>query len=398
MKRIVLLLLLYAGFVFGQNESNIKLSPEATISVITCGSGSELYSTFGHSAFRLKDPVYGYDIVYNYGTFDFNTPLFYIKFTRGKLPYQLGRTTFKRFIYTYKREKRWVKEQVLALTPTQVNKFLAYLENNYKKENRTYKYDFFFNNCATKIRDVVKENFPDDIIFHQDHITTTKTLRALLNEYLDHNSWSNVGINIALGAIIDKPTDVEEYQFLPDYVFQAFENATLNDGNTPLVKEVNVILETSTNVQESSYFLISPYVVFTLLLLLVLAITFVDFKHKKRTRWLDAFLMLVSGLGGIMVALLWFATEHSSMSTNMNILWLVPINIFFVRKFLLKRKECNALWKHSATLIALIIIMVFLWLINFQVFALAVIPLLIMFLVRYAYLTYYFLNLTKDKP
>jgi hypothetical protein len=396
MKKLVFLLLLFVGITFGQEASKIKLSPEATISVITCGPGSELYSTFGHNAFRLKDPVYDYDLVYNYGTFDFNTPLFYIKFARGKLPYQLGRSSFRNFLYAYKLEKRWVKEQVLNLTPVQVSSLLAFLENNYKKENRAYKYDFFFNNCATKIGDIVQENFRDDFIFHENHITKTNTFRELIHDYVDDNSWSSFGINVALGAVIDKPAQFEEYQFLPDYVYQAFDNATLSDGKTPLVREEKIILDIPNKVKEPTYLLISPYFVFTILLLIVLAITFVDFKHKKRTRWLDAFLMLGSGLGGIMVALLWFATDHTATYTNMNILWLVPINILFVRKFLLKRKECKALWKHSATLLGLMVVLLFLWLINFQVFALAAIPLFVLFAVRYLYLTYYFFNLPND--
>jgi hypothetical protein len=384
------------GIVVGQEAPKIKLSPEATISVITCGPGSELYSTFGHNAFRLKDPVYKYDMVYNYGTFDFNTPLFYIKFARGKLPYQLGRSSFRNFLYAYKLEKRWVKEQVLNLTPEQVSKLLAYLENNYKEENRAYKYDFFFNNCATKIGDIVRENFRDDFIFHEDHVTDTNTFRDLIHDYVDDNSWSSFGINISLGAVIDKPALFEEYQFLPDYVFQAFDNATLYDGKTPLVKEENIILDFPNKAKEPTYLLISPYFIFTLLLLLVLAITFVDFKHKKRTRWVDAFLMLGSGLGGIMIALLWFATDHTATYTNMNILWLVPINILFVRKFLLKRKECKALWKHTATLLVSMAVLLFLWLIDFQVFALAAIPLFVLFVVRYVYLMYYFLRLEEE--
>lgn len=396
MKKLVFLLLFCTGFVFGQNTGKIKLSPEATFSIITCGPGSELYSTFGHNAFRLKDPTYGYDVVYNYGTFDFNTPLFYIKFAQGKLPYQLGRTNFGNFVYSYKREKRWVKEQVLNLNYDQTKKLLAFLENNYKVENRSYKYDFFFNNCATKIREITTKNFGDDIIFKEDHIEIGKTFRELIHDYVDDNSWSSFGINISLGAVIDRKATVIEYEFLPDYVFRAFENATLQDGS-PLVTDVKVILEAPKSTQKASNFLISPYVIFTILLLITSIITFLDYKNKKRTRWLDAFILVFSGLGGIMILLLWFATDHSMTVHNWNFLWLMPINIFFVRKFLLKRKECKALWKHSATLIALIVIMLFLWLINFQVFALAAIPLLLMFLIRYAYVTYYFLKITKDE-
>ncbi|AXG71328.1 hypothetical protein KORDIASMS9_03585 [Kordia sp. SMS9] len=396
MKKLVFLLFFFLGIAFGQQTSQIKLSSEATFSVITCGPGSELYSTFGHNAFRLKDPVYNYDVVYNYGTFDFNTPFFYIKFARGKLPYQLGRTSFKKFVYAYKYEKRWVKEQVLNLTPEQNKTLLAFLEENYKEENRSYKYDFFYNNCATKIREIITKNFDETIVFPEDHITADKTFRDLIYDYVTKNSWSSFGIDIALGAVIDREATPLEYEFLPDYVFETFKHATLKDGS-PLVTAVNVILEEPNNKQDSSSFLLSPYVIFTILMLIVLVITAFDLKNKKRTRWLDAFLFLFTGLGGIMILLLWFATDHSMTVYNWNVLWLMPINLLFIRKFLLKRKECKDLWKHSATLITLIIIMLFLWLLNLQIFAFAAIPLLIMLLVRYAYVTYYFLNCKENK-
>lgn len=395
-KAILLLLVLYVGMLFGQEANHIRLSPEAEFSIITCGAGEELYAAFGHSAFRIKDPVYGYDVIYNYGTFDFNTSLFYVKFTQGKLPYQLGRSNFKNFLQTYKYEKRWVKEQVLDLTPEQNKQLFDFLENNYKEENRDYKYDFFFNNCATKIRDVIKENFGDEIIFHEDHLPEEKTFRDLIHDNLDPNSWSSFGIDIALGAVIDKKAPPEDYQFLPEYVFKAFENATKKDSTTPFIKKTNLILEASETIKTSKNVLLSPYVILSLLMLIVLVITFLDFKNNKRTRLLDAVLLLGNGIAGIVILLLWFATDHSATAMNMNILWLLPINIFFVRKYLLKAKECKALWVHSAFLLVLIVVVLFLWLINFEQFALAAIPLLIMFAVRYMYLTYYFLNLKEE--
>lgn len=395
MKKLVFLLFLFVGIVFGQEKPQIKLSPEATFSVVTCGAGSELYSSFGHSAFRLKDPVYGYDVVYNYGTFDFNTPLFYVKFAQGKLPYQLGRNSFKNFVRVYKYEKRWVKEQVLNLTLEQNKTLLAYLENNYKEENRDYKYDFFYNNCATKIRDVIKDNFGDEIIFHEDHLPKDKTFRDLIHDNLETNSWSSFGIDIALGAVIDKPAYAEEYQFLPEYVFKAFENATMQDSVTPFVTETNLVLDAPEIAPEKGNILFSPYVLFTIFLLIVLIITFLDFKNNKRTRWLDAVLLLANGLVGIIILLLWFATDHTATAMNMNILWLLPINLFFVRKFLVKNKECKALAKHTVFCILLMLVVFFLWIIDFQQFALATIPLMALFFIRYVYLTYYFSKLEK---
>jgi len=393
-KTLLLLLFLCTTFFFAQQANQVKLSSEAYFSVITCSAGEELYSSFGHSAFRLQDPVYGYDVVYNYGTFDFDTPLFYVKFARGKLPYQLGRSSFRNFVRVYKYEKRWVKAQVLDLTPAQVRQLFDYLENNYKEENRNYKYDFFFNNCATKKRDIIQENFGDAFIFHEDHLTETKTFRDLIHDNLDSNSWSSFGIDIALGAVIDKVAQPKEYQFLPEYVFKAFANATKQDG-TPLVKETNLILEAPENATRSKNILFSPYVVFSIFMLIILIITFLDYKNNKRSRWLDFTILLVNGIAGIVILLLWFATDHTATYTNMNVLWLFAPNVWFAFKFLSKN-EHSSLWMYTTLLLALLVLLLFFWLIDFQQFALAAIPLLIALAVRYVYLVYYFRRLKED--
>ncbi len=394
-KAAVLLLFFCAGMLFGQQANQVKLSSEAYFSVITCSAGSALYSSFGHSAFRLQDPVYGYDVVYNYGTFDFDTPLFYVKFARGKLPYQLGRSSFKNFVRTYQYEKRWVKAQVLDFTPAQVRQLFDYLENNYKEENRNYKYDFFFNNCATKKRDIIQENFGAAFIFNEDHLTEENSFRDLIHDNLDSNSWSSFGIDIALGAVIDKVAQPKEYQFLPEYVFKAFANATKQDG-TPLVKETNLILEAPKNAAASKNILLSPYMIFSILMLIVLIITFLDYKKNKRTRLLDFTILLTNGIAGIVILLLWFATDHTATYTNMNVLWLFAPNVFFAYKFLIKEKECRSLWIHSAFLLFLLVVLVFLWLIKFEVFALAAIPLLLALAVRYVFLVYYFRRLKEE--
>lgn len=395
MKKVALLLLfLYAGMLFGQEVNRVRISPEAYFSVITCSAGEELYSSFGHSAFRFQDPIYGYDMVYNYGTFDFETPLFYVKFARGKLPYQLGRSSFKRFIYNYKEENRWVKAQVLDLTSEQVRQLFEYLENNYKEENRNYKYDFFFNNCATKKRDIIQENFGDAFIFHENHLTETKTFRDLIHENLDSNSWSSFGIDIALGAVIDKVAQPKEYQFLPEYVFKAFANATKQDG-TPVVKETNLILEVPENVTTSKNILFSPYVVFSIVMLIILVITFLDYKNNERSRWLDFTILLVNGIAGIIIFLLWFATDHTATYTNMNALWLFAPNLWFAFKFLSKNEQ-SSLWIYATVLLALLVVLLFIWFLKFEVFAFAAIPLLIALAVRYVYLVYYFRRLKTE--
>lgn len=157
MKKLLFIFLLVTNLtVFGQK---LELSPEANISIITCGPGDQVYSHFGHSAIRVKDSSLGIDVVYNYGTFDFTTPNFTLKFARGKLNYTLARQNFRYFLLSYQEEKRWVKEQVLNIDLDEKQKLFSFLETNYLPQNRDYKYDFFYNNCATKIWDVLKTSY-----------------------------------------------------------------------------------------------------------------------------------------------------------------------------------------------------------------------------------------------
>src|SRR5690606_28776993 len=168
-----------------------------------CGQGEDLYTTFGHSAFRVTDPGLGIDVVYNYGTFEFDPPMFYVDFARGKLLYSLSRAHFRDFLLEYEIQNRWVKEQILDLTPKQVNELFRFLETNYLPENRDYKYDFLFDNCATKIPAVLKNVFKEDLVFSEDYLSDHYTFRELIHQNLITNSWSSFGIDLALGSVIE---------------------------------------------------------------------------------------------------------------------------------------------------------------------------------------------------
>ena len=125
------------------------------ISLLTCDPGDQLYSAFGHSAIRVLERTTGEDLVFNYGTFDFNTPYFYVKFTQRTLDYMLSVSTYERFLAEYNYYQRDVREQVLDLSPEQIERLVEFLQINYRPQNRFYRYDFFYDNCATRIRDVM---------------------------------------------------------------------------------------------------------------------------------------------------------------------------------------------------------------------------------------------------
>lgn len=385
-KKATLLLFFIIVLVQYSIAQEIKLSPQAEISVITCGPGTELYSTFGHSAFRVKDPVYKHDVVYNYGTFDFNTPNFYLKFAQGKLLYQLSRSRFSTFIRTYQYEKRWVKEQVLNLTPEELRELFNFLEYNAKPENRAYKYDFFFDNCATKITDVTLKIKGSTIKIGEGYVDKVYTFRQLIQKNLNWNSWSSFGIDIALGSKIDKIATAEEYQFLPDYVFKALEHTTINDK--PIVKRTTEILKPQENTSSSSI-LLSPIVVLGLISLIILIITFLDYKKQKRTKWLDISVFLITGLAGLLLLFLWFATDHSMTVNNWNILWAFFPNVIIA--YFLGKKETPKWISNYLKLISIfLLILIILWMTGIQIFAKALLPILIALVIRYIYLVYFF--------
>jgi len=369
-------------------SQTMPYSNNTVISVLTCDPGDELYSKFGHSAFRIQDFTNHYDVVYNYGVFDFNKPNFYTNFAKGKLYYRLDRAPYNYFYKQYQNENRAVKKQVLNLTITQKNKLIAYLENNAKPENATYQYDFFYNNCATKIRSILDEVFPNEIIFNDDHITTSYTMRDLINNNVPHNSWANVGINIALGSVIDVKATTNEYQFLPKYIFEAFNNATIN--NKTLVKKSSTVLKTDkSKLKKDSFSILSPYFILSCISILIIVITYFDYKKNKRNKALDFTLLLSTGIIGLLTLLLWFATNHNTTANNLNILWAFAPNII-IPFLLLSKNTLKWVSPYFKFLVVLLIGQIFIWAFKVEAFSYAMLPIFIALGIRYTYISKYY--------
>ena len=362
------------------------LSSNAVISVVTCGPGTELYSSFGHSAFRVQDREKGIDWIYNYGTFNFNTPNFYGKFARGKLLYSLSKQRFENFLYTYELENRWVKEQVLDITPAERNEVFAFLENNYKPQNRDYKYDFLMENCSTKIPEVLKASLGEDLVFTDYLQDNPKTFRDLIQENLIWNSWASFGIDLALGAVIDRKADYKQYMFLPEYVYFQLDKTTLE--GRPVVSRVRTILDYNLQ-NRGNFFTSSPLFWCGLLFLFTATITFIDFRNRVRSRVLDVILFAVSGLAGCVMVFLWFFTDHTATALNLNVLWAFPLNLVFVY-FLVRHKHLPS-WgiPYLAGLLVLLLLASLIWGMGIQTFSPVVSILLLTLGLRYGFLYYH---------
>ncbi|MCZ4318543.1 DUF4105 domain-containing protein [Aequorivita viscosa] len=367
----------------------MPLSETSEISILTIGPGAELYDKFGHSAFRIQDPLNEVDVVFNYGKFDFDTPNFYTKFAQGKLLYELGVSYYQPFYNSYVAQNRWVKEQTLNLNYAEKQAISDFLWNNAKPENKKYKYDFFYDNCATKIRDVVQIVLGDKLEFKEDHIKEVLSFRELIQQNLHANTWGSMGIDIALGAVIDRKAKPIEYQFLPDYVYAGAANAIIHrNGKTEnLVKETTVLFNNDPSSPENM-FITSPLFILGLIGLLIVFITYRDFKRGTRSRFLDTAIFIFTGLVGVLLLLLWFATDHTATANNYNLLWAFPISLLVVIA-ISKKQVSIKLKRYILLLVLLLVLLTIHWITGVQVFAIALLPLLIALAIRYIYVMYF---------
>lgn len=370
---------------FSSFAQYFPLSEGAEISIITIGPGDNLYDKFGHSAFRIKDDTNELDLIYNYGVYDFDTPNFYTKFAQGKLLYKLAINPYQAFLDSYIAQNRWVEEQVLNVSYTEKQKLFNFLQKNALPENKYYQYDFFYDNCATKIRDVLVSVLGDSLEYKTNLASEGLTFRQLIQKNVHYNSWGSMGMDVAIGAVVDRKASSWEYQFLPEYISKAAAGATIARGSStvPLVKETRRIYDAPERELQSNFFM-SPLFLFSLLGLLILFITYKDYKSKKRSRKLDSVIFFTTGLIGFILTLLWFATDHTATVNNYNLLWAFPFSIVF---FLHIEKRIPKHWiaRYIFFMLVLLVLLTFHWVTGVQVFAISMAPLFFALIVRYLY-------------
>lgn len=298
---------------FAQDSSHLR------ISLLTCTPGEELYSTFGHSAFRIVDSSSVTDVVYNYGTFNFDDEGFYIKFTRGKLLYYVSAENFADFRYAYETTNRGITEQVLNLTAAEKTAVQQFLNNNLRPENRSYKYDFFFDNCTTRLRDILKKNH-DSSFISKPVMPAGTTFRQAIYQYLDKNNkdWSKLGIDILLGSRCDGVMSATDMQFLPDNLMKSLDTA----GKSMIISYQDLY---PINQDNNTAGLFTPLIVFTLLLLFIAAVSFVKNKYVQiALQGFDGLLFFTVGTLGIILIFMWWGTDHSMTKNNFNLIWAWP--------------------------------------------------------------------------
>ncbi len=296
------------------------LSDSAYISLLTCTPGNYVYSQYGHSALRVVDPAHNLDITFNYGIFSFDTENFYLKFIKGETDYQLGIDDTQSFLWGSQYIGRTTYEQILNLTKEQRQSIFDALVENYRPANRFYRYNFVFDNCATRPYVLLKNNVTLKAQSAKHKAQTT--YRSLISHYSKANEWVDFGVNIIFGKEADQVMTTEQRLFLPEELMQYVTEATLEDG-TPL---------TDTKAEDIPPFAIgttpwylSPYLLVALLCALLILSTYCDLRHKRITWWIDAAFFFLFGILGCIAFFLTFCSLHPLVGENYNLLFCSPI-------------------------------------------------------------------------
>ena len=355
--------------VAAQDSSRIK------ISLLTCTPGEELYSTFGHSALRVIDSNSVTDHVYNFGTFNFDDAGFYLKFVRGHLRYYVNVEEFQDFKFGYIAENRGITEQDLNFTGAEKIIIHRALIENKKEENKFYMYDFFFDNCTTRLRDIlVKYHQPKPLL--PPVMPTTYTFRNAIHQYLDGNNmlWSKFGIDILLGAPTDAVMTISQQQFLPENLMKAVDS-TKNTVFVSSSKNLYVLGESN---NKKSFF--TPLVLFaSVLLLFVLLSLFKNTITQNILKLLDSFLFFSVGLLGLLLVFMWVGTAHIMTKNNYNLLWAWPLHIvyaFFINK------NSRGVKTYSLLLCIFLVLLLCSWFFLAQKMNNAVLPLIVLMIWR----------------
>lgn len=340
-----------------------ELSPDAQVSVLTVAPGhEELYAAFGHSAIRIEDPKTGLDKVYNYGTYYYNQPHFYLNFARGYLLYGLSVSNYNRFKTYYRYFNRIVTAQYLQINHTQKQAIFDFLEKNALPENSKYYYDYFYDNCATRIRDVFIEVLGKDLQIPEKYTSNPgATIRQLTDFYIEEPfPWGKLGIDLCLGLPMDKQLTDFEYMYLPDYLYQGMAATKLKTDSTsiPLVAKTKVILSNRPMEYATPWF--TPMVAFSLLFVLGLLFLVIQLKGGSSFRWFDFILFLAIGAIGLFLFLLWVATDHQAAAQNFNLLWAIPTHLVLAFTLLRKKVSYWANW-YVALLIPISVIVLIFW-------------------------------------
>ncbi|MDR0972844.1 MAG: DUF4105 domain-containing protein [Prevotellaceae bacterium] len=361
-------------------------SDTVRVSLLTCSAGTEIYSLFGHTAIRYEDPAADIDYVFNYGLFSFDTPNFIWRFMLGQTDYLLGINYYADFVRAYKASGRKVTAQYLNLSSEEKRRLYEALIENYRPENRTYRYNFLYDNCATRPRDKIEECLNGTLVYAPHATDSPVTYRQIIHQYSKDYAWDTFGMDFCLGSRADLPIDNRQEMFAPFYLAAHFAAARIipHDASHPeyniVSHTIDLLPETAPSVEPS---VVTPLLLFVLLLIVGAGATVYDVRRHRLLWGLDAILFAVAGLAGCLLTFLVFFSEHPAVSSNY-LLWVFhPLHLFAVPWMIVAERKSRLCAYHY---INVLLILSFLLFIPFspQYINPAIVPIVLCLLIRSA--------------
>ncbi|MCU0378025.1 MAG: DUF4105 domain-containing protein [Bacteroidales bacterium] len=336
MKRFIIILT--ALFLLSGQSYSREIADSAEVYLITCAPGNESYSIYGHTALRVVIREHNIDVVYNWGIFDFSTPNFVLRFAKGRLDYMLGAYSYDRFVNEYRSEERAVWSQKINLTAAEKERLFVLINENLKPENIKYRYDFFFDNCATRVRDILVASATDTIIFPEKERKDRASFRQLIDPHQKVLPWLDFGADMLLGLQADRKATTADEMFLPIFLKENMSSSQIvHDGVTEPLLEEAVIVADFPGISMKGIRVWIPQFVLYAVLLFVLLVTFV-LGIPFLVRFLDIILFIIYSVIAILLIFTNFWSEHDALHFNLVLLGINPILPVLLFYILVQRK------------------------------------------------------------
>ncbi|MAP99846.1 MAG: hypothetical protein CMC51_03445 [Flavobacteriaceae bacterium] len=366
-------------FSFNTKAESSKENKEFKISLLSVGEGQSLADAFGHTGIRVVDKKTNNDVIFNFGIYDYNAPNFYSNFVKGRPIYKLGVQNYRAFTKNYIRENRYIIEHEINLDEKSTQKIIDLLVKNLEKPN--YVYDYLRDNCSTRVADLFIEETEQQLYNSELDIITENSYRKLIHSKTNENSWGALGIDLCLGAVMDRQISLRETLFLPEKLMQYMDTLIKNDSKL-ITKNIIFSPQKSLSYNEKQP---SPFIVNSLISLLLIFMTYFNFKNRSWNKIVDILIYFITGTLGILIIYLWFFSNHFASAQNFNFLWAFPFNLIMVYA-LLRKNPPNWTVNFVKLNIILIVLLFIHWVTGVQKYNITLLPIFIALLVRYTYL------------
>lgn len=341
---------------------------DTVVSIVTLYPGPDIYELEGHTALRLQLPGGG-DIAVNFGLFDFDSPNFVYRFVSGQTDYMAGAMPWQPFFESYRRQGRRVVEQEIALDAAGKERLLRLVADNLRPENRSYRYNYVLDNCATRPLRLVELAMADSILPGpapmEAQSSLPPTFRNSMRYYHSRYPWYQFGIDLALGSGIDRPITRREECFAPASMAAQLATAVTASDRRPVVAATRVLNDVAPDaaLQPPTPWYLSPLAVFSLLFAVALLISVGDLRRGRMTalsRAFDTLLFGALGLTGCVLAFLIFVSVHEATSPNWLFAWLNPLCLLPCVMLWLKKGKNVLMW-YQIINFAVLLVFVILW-------------------------------------